>query len=307
MAKTLIRFDWAMKRLLRAKSNFDILEGFLSVLLNEDITIEQILESESNQEDAKLKFNRVDILALNSKKQLIIVELQNDSERDYFYRMMYGTSKATVEHFNLSEEYKNIKKVYSINIVYFDLGQGKDYVYQGKTEFKGIHEGDVLGLSTRQRKGFDIDHVSQIFPEYFIIKVNNFNDLAKDSLDEWIYYLKNNHIKEGSQAKGLSLVQKRLEFEDLSPQERINYVKAIENEVVARDVFHTAIEEAQEKAEEKGMEKGMEIGTKKGIEIEKDKNILKTIQRGKLSIEEIAEDFEVSVEYVFELKQKMAK
>ena len=38
----LIRFDWAIKRLLRHKANFGILEGFLSVLLNEDITIRQI-------------------------------------------------------------------------------------------------------------------------------------------------------------------------------------------------------------------------------------------------------------------------
>jgi len=27
----LIRFDWAMKNLLRDKANFDVLEGFLSV------------------------------------------------------------------------------------------------------------------------------------------------------------------------------------------------------------------------------------------------------------------------------------
>ncbi len=122
MAKTLIRFDWAMKRLLRQKSNFDILEGFLSELLREDITIEQILESESIQEMAGIKFNRVDMLALNSKGQLIIIELQVDSEADYFYRMLFASAKAVVEHFSLVDAYKNIKKVYSINIVYFDLG-----------------------------------------------------------------------------------------------------------------------------------------------------------------------------------------
>ncbi|MBP7215526.1 MAG: hypothetical protein KBA52_07820 [Candidatus Kapabacteria bacterium] len=49
MSKKLIRFDWAIKRLLRNKSNFVVLEGFLSELLFDDIKIEQILESESNQ------------------------------------------------------------------------------------------------------------------------------------------------------------------------------------------------------------------------------------------------------------------
>ena len=44
-----IRFDWAIKRLLRNKANFGVLEGFLTVLLGEEIHILEILESEGNQ------------------------------------------------------------------------------------------------------------------------------------------------------------------------------------------------------------------------------------------------------------------
>lgn len=44
-----IHFDWAIKRLLRQKANFAVLEGFLTVLLDEKITIMEILESEGNQ------------------------------------------------------------------------------------------------------------------------------------------------------------------------------------------------------------------------------------------------------------------
>jgi len=57
----LIRFDWAMKSLLRDKANFDILEGFLSAVLREEVSVIDILESESNVPDAQ-KLNRVDIL-----------------------------------------------------------------------------------------------------------------------------------------------------------------------------------------------------------------------------------------------------
>ena len=45
-----IRFDWAMKRLLRDKANFAVLEGLMTTLLKEKITIKRLLESESNQE-----------------------------------------------------------------------------------------------------------------------------------------------------------------------------------------------------------------------------------------------------------------
>ncbi|WP_339136474.1 MAG: PD-(D/E)XK nuclease family transposase [Candidatus Electrothrix sp. GW3-4] len=59
--RKLISFDWAMKKLLRSKANFEILEGFLSELLKEDIHILDVLESESNKEEYHDKFNRVDL------------------------------------------------------------------------------------------------------------------------------------------------------------------------------------------------------------------------------------------------------
>ena len=294
MAKTLVRFDWAMKRLLRQKGNFDILEGFLSELLKEDITIKQILESESNQEMAGLKFNRVDMLALNSKGQLIIIELQADSEKDYFYRILFATSKAVVEHFQISEPYHHIKKVYSVNIVYFNLGQGKDYVYHGRTEFRGLHTNDVLGLSTRQKKGFGLEQVHEIYPEYYILKINKFNDLATDTLDEWIYYLKNNEIKPGSVAKGLGLVQEKLEFYALSEPDRAAYLKAMENTAIERDVMETKFEDGFEKGRQEEQAKNEEA-TRQGI--------LRALQGDKLTAEEIAGLFGVLLQTVLDIQK----
>lgn len=45
----LVRFDWAIKHILRDKANFDVLEGLLSALLKEDITVLNLLKSEFNQ------------------------------------------------------------------------------------------------------------------------------------------------------------------------------------------------------------------------------------------------------------------
>lgn len=109
MNKKFIRFDWAVKKLLRNKANYGVLEGFLSELLFDDIRIEKILESEGNQETDDDKFNRVDILTQNSKNELIIVEIQNTYEIDYFHRMAFGASKALTENFNLGQQYLEIK------------------------------------------------------------------------------------------------------------------------------------------------------------------------------------------------------
>ncbi|MFN5787164.1 MAG: Rpn family recombination-promoting nuclease/putative transposase [Bacteroidota bacterium] len=223
MTKKLIRFDWAVKKLLRNKANFVVLEGFLSELLFDDIKIQKILESESNQETENDKYNRLDILTQNSKNELIIVEIQNTYEIDFFHRMIYGTSKALIENISLGQPYSEIKKVISINIVYFDLGQGKDYVYKGKTNFEGLHEKDTLQLSIQQKQTFTKKEISDFFPEYYIIKVNKFNDIAKDTLDEWVYFLKNSEVKDEFKAKGLAEAKEVLDIMRLDKEQQYGY------------------------------------------------------------------------------------
>jgi predicted transposase/invertase (TIGR01784 family) len=143
MAMKLVRFDWAMKHLLRDKANYSVLEGFLSVLLNEKVRIMQILSSQSNQETDNDKYNDVDVLVENTKGELVIIEVQNTKEYDYFHRILYGTSKAISEYINEGQPYSDVKKVISITIAYFDLGQGEDYVYHGTNTFRGMHKNDV--------------------------------------------------------------------------------------------------------------------------------------------------------------------
>ncbi|HRI28835.1 MAG TPA: Rpn family recombination-promoting nuclease/putative transposase [Chitinophagales bacterium] len=258
MSKKLIRFDWAVKKLLRNKANFVVLEGFLSELLFDDIKIQQILESEGNQETQEDKYNRVDILTQNSKNELVIVEIQNTYEIDYFQRMAYGVSKAMAENISTGQSYSEIRKVISINIVYFDLGQGKDYVYRGTTTFKGLHQEDILQLSSRQKETFTKQNIADLFPEYYIIKVNQFNDIAKDTLDEWIYFLKNSEVKDDFKAKGLQEAKEVLDIMRLNKEAYYGYNRYL-------DYLHYKASEAlslKVEAEEKAKkERSIEIVT----------------------------------------------
>ena len=69
----------------------------------------------------------------------------------------------------------------------------------------------------------------QIFPEYYVIKVNKFDDVAKDTLDEWIYYLKNSEIKDDFTAKGIEKAKKLWRVDKLSEDEQKNYFRHIED------------------------------------------------------------------------------
>jgi predicted transposase/invertase (TIGR01784 family) len=223
--RKLISFDWAMKKLLRSKANFEILEGFLSELLKDSIHILEILESEGNEEDRRDKFNRVDLKVRNQKNEVIIIEVQYDREFDYLQRILFGTSKVLTEYLNEGDPYSKVVKVISINILYFDLGHGKDYVYHGITSFQGLHHQDTLELSENQQALYNTKKIHQIFPEYYLIKVNNFDDIANDTFDEWIYFLKNEEIKENFKAKGLIKAKQELDILKLPEQERLAYEK----------------------------------------------------------------------------------
>jgi predicted transposase/invertase (TIGR01784 family) len=252
--KNLIRFDWAVKKLLRNKANFGILEGFLSELLGEDIKIKSILESESNKEDKYQKFNRVDIIVENRNNELIIVEIQNDQEHDYLLRFLFGTSVLLVNNIAEGTDYAQVKKIISVNIVYFDLGHGEDYVYHGTTKFEGIHKHDILKLSKGQESLYRTDSISKIYPEYYVIKVNQFNDIAKDTLDEWIYFLKTDEIKDEFKAKGLKEAKKQLDVMKLSDKERKEYAEYIEQQRYERNLIMSNYKVGETLGREKGRE-----------------------------------------------------
>ena len=222
--KQLIRFDWAMKRLLRDKANFGVLEGFLTVLLKQTIKIKAILSSQSNQEFYNDKYNDVDILIEDAKGELVIIEVQNTKQHDYFHRILFGAAKAITEYITIGEAYKQVKKVISITIAYFDLGQGLDYVYHGTTTFKGVHHHDTLTLSEKQKELYGKVSIHEIYPEFWIIKAGLFDEKqVNDKLDEWIYFFKTGKVEDSFTAPGLDEAKKKLDTMQLSEEERKKY------------------------------------------------------------------------------------
>ena len=262
MKRKLVSFDWAIKRILRSKANFGILEGFLSELLFDDIHILEVLESESNQESKRDKFNRLDIKVRDKNDDIILIEIQYSSELDYLQRILYASSKAITEHLQEGDSYANISKIISINILYFDFGVGEDYIYKGTTSFIGLHNKTKLKLNPKQQEFYKVPTIEKIYPEYYLIKVRNFNDIAKDSLDEWIYFLKNEEIKDKFKAKGLEKAKETLDYLKMPDKERQQY------ERYQTDLHHQAsiYESTYVLGEMQGVKKGLKRGMKKGIE-----------------------------------------
>ena len=258
----LIRFDWAIKTILRDKANFDVLEGFLSALLNEPIQVIQILESESNQADEEMKYNRVDILITDSQGRHIIIEIQNSHERDYLYRLLFGTSKVIIDTLQLGQDYQEIAKVISISILYFNLGSGNDYVYYGTTNFIGLHTEEPLRLKQQEQalngKLYlrEVNIQKEIYPEYYLIQVERFEDVIQAPLDEWIYMLKHEEIRDDFSAPNIDQAREKLSLLKMDTAKRRAYERYMMSMVRERDAMRTAKFEGRMEGQKEGRVEG---------------------------------------------------
>lgn len=288
----IVRFDWAIKRLLRHKADHTILNGFLSSLLGDRIRIVRMLESEGNREYEENKSNRVDMLAETGDGSKILIEVQIENEDSYFHRMLFGTSKIINEYLRSGKGYDEVAKVYSVNIVYFRLGEGTDYVYHGKTEFRGLHDGDLLNLSPKLKEKFKKEEVYEIFPEYYILKANDFDRHAVTPLDQWMYFLKESRLPEGANAPGLLEAAKELRLSRLTPDQRRDYERYIDDMRSLEDVVDTAWTSGHFEGRAEGRAEGKwemaENLLKLGVELE-------TISKASgLSLSELKSRFNIS-------------
>lgn len=287
MKDNFIRFDWAMKRLLRDKSNYVVLEGFLSTLLEEDLRISRFLESESNQTDETDKFNRADILVEDSKGRLLIIKIQNYRELYYYHQMLYGASDILSRYTDEETDYNKICKIYSINIVYFSMIKSKDYAYHGEIIFRGLHDSDnFLKLSARQQEIFTGKDAKDIFPEYYVLRGNDFDKVAKTPLDEWIKFLKTGEIDKEATAKGLPEARERLRIDTLPDAEKRAYYRDMEALRYQRSVIKTGWDEGHTEGFKEGKAKGRAEGRAEGEKM-KAKEVAKRMKEMGLSVKDI--------------------
>ena len=310
--RTFISFDWALKHLLREKANHGVLEGFISTVLGREIKIHRLLESEGNKDDADSKSNRVDLLAEDEQGELLLIEVQGEPEFAYFQRMLFGASKLVTEYIESDENYEHVRRVYSINIVYFDLGQGEDCVYVGTTEFHGLNKGDVLQLSPFQQQKFKATAVSDLYPRYIILKVNDFNRWSRVSLEQWLYFLSTSEIPEDADAPGLQEAREKLDVMHMSRDERILYDRYLMDRAILRNSMVTAREEGHQEGRAEGwaegraegLEKGLEKGRAEGRAEGRDERTVEIARKMKAKgrpLEEIAEMTDLTADEISEL------
>jgi flagellar biosynthesis/type III secretory pathway protein FliH len=148
-----------------------------------------------------------------------------------------------------------------------------------------------------------------LHPEYCLLCAEDFDRVAKNSLDEWMHYLKNTEIPDSFTAPGLPEAREQLRQDNLSEQEKIDYEHYLKSNRYENDTIESSIEEGirigraegeaigLEKGEVIGLEKGEVIGLEKGEAIGLEKGEVIGLEKGEaigLEKEKIATIYRMS-------------
>ena len=215
---------------------------------------------------------RLDLKARFEDGEIAIIEFQYRPEHHFFRRLLFYTSQTVVEHVRKGSQYDDVPKIYTISVCSFKLGNGEDYVYRGQQKFVGIHSHKELELDDGDRKRLRLKLIDDVFPEYIIISLTNFDETKRSNsyLDEWLYALKTGQIEDYFKAPGIELAAERLDLLQMDDFERSQYrafsiQQRIElNQARAAETDKEILLEAMEKKalekEKKALERGREEG-----------------------------------------------
>jgi predicted transposase/invertase (TIGR01784 family) len=203
---------------------------------------------------------------------------------------LYYASKSYSSQIERGDEYRKLKPTFFIGILNFEITQNPHYISRHK----------VIDLETGENTIKDIE-----FNFIELPKFNKTENQLKTIIDQWVYFIKNAEnlevIPPNINDKGLQHAYQDAQKHRWSKQELEEYDYALMRE---QDEIGK-LEFAEKKGIEKGIQEGIQKGIQEGIQKEKIDGIKKALIRNKLSIEEIAEDFEVSEDFVIEIKNKI--
>ena len=279
-----ISLDYAIKLLLKSKDNYGIIENFLSNLISvekyQPIKIIALLDPESTKEKKYSKKSIADLMAEDKEGNKYIIEVERAYKVNFFHKSCFNTSRAIVDSISTSVDYMNITKVIHI-VLLFDLPPENIFessIYHGKTEFRSLKKkSDPTKRLSKDTKKYNFPN---IYPEYFVVCVPNYQDKVETELDEWLYVLKYGKVPQNFQGPCMSQVRERINYLNMDEDVRNGYIRYKLDMIDLRESHKTSYDAGNLKGKKEGLKEGSE-STKK--------NIAATLLKKGMSSEEIAE------------------
>jgi predicted transposase/invertase (TIGR01784 family) len=284
--------DFGFKKLFGEEANKEVLMDFLNQMLPpiHQIVSLTLKNPERLPDAAKERKAFFDIECMSVKGEAFIVEMQKAKVKYFKDRALFYTTFPIREQAKKGADWNfELKPIYFIAIL--------DFFYDENQEKAKFFRDVKL-----------TDQENEVFYEKLQFKFLQMPAFTKTEselethFDKWVYFLKNLENFEA-----IPTILKEPVFErafetarlaNFSSKQRAAYEKSRLDYYSVKAVAETAREEALIE----GKEEGRIEGRIEGRTAEKIEGIVSALRRGKLTMEEIAEDFKITVEFLLKIK-----
>ena len=184
--------DLFARYLLGKNGNEDLLTDLVNSTLREfnfeEVKDLEIIDPYNLSENIDLKESIIDIKAKTKDNQTVIIEIQLCGNMDFLKRIFYYISKNVINEVKEGENYNNVQKIISINLLDFNLKFGD----KGKAHrcFKLIDTKDLnIGLDLIQI------HILEVKRFIEIIKNSTKEELKNNRLLSWMKFFTSDNLE----------------------------------------------------------------------------------------------------------------
>ena len=178
MAYLSLKSDYVFKKLFGEEPDIlmDLLNAILDLPKDESIKELTVLNPEIPKELISDKTSIFDIRAINQSGEQIIIEMQAFPQYFFVQRALFYWAKTYASQLERGDDYQQLKKVYSINFIDFNLIDTKEY----HSVF------DIIS-----RDNLDIQLTEDFEMHFLEIKKFPNTTAFADKLDIWMYIIAN--------------------------------------------------------------------------------------------------------------------
>jgi hypothetical protein len=219
-----VSFEWAIREVLCYEENFDVIEGFMSELLKQPVKIINFMENRGSHNNYKWNSDPVYLLTEGDAGKFNIIELVFTFEQEFMDDILTKKYTPLARRMLQIGDNLQIGKVYSIFVLHFDNRPCDEFMYSGMRSISGVTEEVALYSRDMMKETFGKFDTGNIETTYYMLMKNKFRDIPQDTLDEWLYFLKHNKIKDSFSAKGLLKARDILRLNLFPPENRTSYM-----------------------------------------------------------------------------------
>ena len=284
--------DYVFKRIFAREENNSMLKDFLEAILNIHINKVEVKNPELTPNMADEKLGILDLKLDIDNERVVDVEMQVSNEHNIKERSSTYLSKLAAEQLKAKQNYKELKKIITINILKYNYLERNSYHSIARMKYEDTKPIEFVDMGYKKEE----EEATNTFEMHFIElpKFKEKNPDCNTKLEQWLWMIDESKEKVKMSAKENEEINKTLkELNKLSkdPEEVAKYEER-EWSIMRYDVEMKTNRELGEKE-----------GEKRGRENEK-KAVIKNLHKLNIPIEKIAVAVELTEKEVEEILSK---